>query len=329
MTSESAGALNRQTDPNNQWDFSWGVYDPSSHLVVGDSLYLITVGTGANMQLYKFMPIKQDKNGDFIFEFGPIDAQSGNRDTIKNSTADMGMFKYFNFNLDKQVNIESAEGDWHLNFNRYYDLVPAPGTGDLVMYPTNGVESKRGLEIAYAHGVDFSDIVANPQDYITVANADTSIQAGHGFKTGLTRVGSDWKFFDGRSFSIVPRKNYILKVNGTVAEYWAVRFLAFEGQSTGRIILERAKLGELANNTKISTTEIGVFPNPASDQLYISINNQNLVQIRIYSMSGVLVKQIPANGLSQSVNVSELQNGQYVIEAEHQAGTLRKLFIKN
>lgn len=328
MKSESLGALNQQKDPNNQWDFSWGVYDPSSHVVKGDSLYLITVGTGANLQLYKFMPIKQDKNGDFIFEFGPLDAQAGNPDTIKNSRADMGMFKYFNFSLDQQVNIESADGDWHLNFNRYYDLVPDPRGGGLVMYPTNGVESKRGLEVAYANGVDFADILANPQSFIDIANSDTAKQSGNGFNLGLTRVGGDWKFFNGSSFAVVPRKNYIIKVNGTVAEYWALRFLSFAGQSTGRITLERAKLGELASNKNIEATVIGLFPNPVNDKLFVSINHNELQHIKLYSINGILVKEVVANGNLFEMDLSDVNSGQYIVEALHTQGVARKIIVK-
>ncbi len=329
MKSESLGALNQQKDPNNQWDFSWGVYDPGSHLVKGDSLYLITVGSGANMKLYKFMPIQQDKNGDFIFQFGPIDEALGTPDTVKTSKSDGGMFKYYNFTLDQQVAIETAGGDWHLNFNRYYDLVPAPGTGDLVMYPTNGVESKRGVEVAYANGVNFEDILSSPQMYIDMANSDTAIASGNGFTTGLTRVGGDWKFFNGSSFVVVPKKNYIVKVAGAIgSEYWAIRFLTFEGQGTGRMTLERSKLGELATNKEIAQTVLGMFPNPSSDKVILSVNHSELTGIAIYSMTGVKTQSFDANGTQFEINVSGLNPGQYIIEAQTNAGNIRKLFIK-
>ncbi len=330
MKDESLGALNQQKDPDNMWDFSWGVYDPSSHVVKGDSLYLITVGSGANMKFFKFMPVKQDKNGDFIFVFGPLDENQGTEDTIKSSKADKGMFKYFNFLSDAQVNIETPEGQWDLNFTRYYDLLPAPGTGILQMYPTTGVESKRGLRIAHAHGVEFADLVANPQAFLAVANADTSIAAGHGFNTGLTRVGGDWKFFNGNSFVITPRQNFLAAVSvPTGTEYWAIRFLSFEGQASGRITLERAKLGELANNENLNTVTMGMFPNPASEKLTVSLNRQAINVVRIFNLSGMLLKQCEADASVVDVDLSDLSAGQYILEAQHAQGSIKKLFLKN
>ena len=329
MKDETLGALNQQKDPNNQWDFSWGVYDPTSHVVKGDSLYLIVVGSGANTQLYKFMPIKQDKNGDFIFEFGPLNAVSGQPDTIKQSQADKGMFKYFNLSSDRQVLVETAGGDWHLNFARYYDLVPAPGSGALVMYPTNGVESKRGLKIAQVNGVDFNTILGAPQAFIDIANSDTAIESGHGFNTGLTRVGGDWKFFNGSSFAVVPRKNFIAAVpNATGTEYWAFRFLSFAGQSTGVITLEKSLLGELASNETIEATAVYVFPNPSSDRVWIKSTGTAVNQVSILDMTGRSILIQDTNDSLIEVDVNALPAGQYIIEAQHGAGINRNLFIK-
>ena len=330
MKDEALGALNKQKNLGNQWDFSWGVYDPTSHVVKGDSLYLIKVGSGANTKLYKFMPIKQDKNGDFIFEFGPLDAQSGSPDTIKQSQADKGTFKYYNFNLDRQVAIEAAGGNWHLNFARYYDLVPAPGTNDSGMYPVSGVESKRGLKIALVNGVTFDDIIAAPQAFIDIANADTSIAAGHGFKVGLTRVGSDWRFFNGSSFVVVPRKNYIAAItNATGTEYWALRFLSFSGQSTGRLTLERTKLGELAAVNSLDANTLSVFPNPASDLLWVRANTSTIQQITLYSLTGTVVNRFTCNDNLVSIPIENLPQGQYIVEAQHSTGSQRSMFIKH
>lgn len=329
MKDETLGALNQQKDPNNQWDFSWGVYDPTSHVVKGDSLYLIVVGSGANTQLYKFMPIMQDKNGDFIFEFGPIDATSGQPDTIKQSQANQGMFKYYNFNLDKQVSIETAGGDWHLNFSRYYDWVPAPGGGPLVMYPTNGVESKRGLKIAQVNGVEFDDIVSNPQAFIDIANSDTAIASGHGFNLGLTRIGGDWKFFNGSSFAIVPRKNYIVAVpNATGTEYWALRFLSFAGQSTGVITLEKSKLGELASVETPNTADVVVFPNPSNNRIWIKSNKQAIKAVRLMDLAGRTLHTQTSEDTVIEINIENLPAGQYIVEATFSEGQSRNLIIK-
>lgn len=331
MKDETMGALNRQKDVSNQWDFSWGVYDASSHEVVGDSLYLITVGMGPEMKIYKFMPIKQDKMGNFIFEFGPLDDIAGEPDTIKSMAANGGMFKYFNLTMDKQMSIESNGGEWHLNFNRYYDLVPNPQGPGMVMYPTTGAESMRGLEIAQVKGVDFSEIVDNPSSFIDIASEDTSITAGHGFNTGLTRVGGDWKAFDGRGFAIVPQQNYIARIEtATGFEYWGFHFLSFDGQSTGELSLERAKLGELASIYNPTLTTVGLFPNPSSDRVWVSVNNGVITDLNIYNTSGqMILNNSEVNSSKERLDIANLPQGQYIVETLHSNGVSRNWFIKN
>jgi hypothetical protein len=197
------------------------------------------------------------------------------------------------------------------------------------MYPVTGVESKRGLKIALVNGVTFDDIIAAPQAFIDIANADTSIAAGHGFKVGLTRVGSDWRFFNGSSFVVVPRKNYIAAItNATGTEYWALRFLTFSGQSTGRLTLERTKLGELASINSLDANTLSVFPNPASDLLWVRANSNTIQQITLYNLTGTVVDRFTCNDNVVSIPIENLPQGQYIVEAQHSTGSQRSMFIK-
>lgn len=329
MKDEKLGALNQSKDMSNMWDFSWGVYDPSTHLIVGDSLYLFTVGNGVNMKFYKFMPIKQDKNGDLIFKYGPIDEIGGTVDTLKNSLADGGMFKYYNFSTDAQVSIEPSKGDWHLNFTRYFDLLPAPGTGVLTWYPTMGVESKRNVSIAHVNGVDFPTLMSNAASFIETALADTSIQAGHGFNMGLTRVGADWKFFNGTSFVVTPKTNFIAAVSSDIGtEYWGFRFITFEGQASGKITLEKVKLGELARMKTAQDLKMVVFPNPAQEQLFVSSNAQEILKVNIWGLNGQLLMSQVAESKIVELSLNTLQAGQFIIEAVTANGSQRTLFLK-
>jgi hypothetical protein len=173
--------------------------------------------------------------------------------------------------------------------------------------------------------------VSNPNDYISIANEDTSIASGHGFNTGLTRVGGDWKAFDGRGFSVVPQKNYIAKIETpTGYEYWGFHFLSFEGQSTGAMSLERAKLGELASVTNAKLTTVGLFPNPASDMVWVSVNNGSLKTVNVLSTSGQKVAShdnLQTNRFQ--LPIEKLTSGQYIIETIHSNGISRNWIIKN
>lgn len=96
------GALNQSTDPNNMWDFSWGVYDPTTKEVAGDSLYLFVIthpGIGTGKSYVKFMPIKQNPNGDFIFRTAMVDGTFDKTDTLLQSSATGKSYKYYSLGV--------------------------------------------------------------------------------------------------------------------------------------------------------------------------------------------------------------------------------------
>lgn len=67
-----------------------------------------------------------------------------------------------------------------------------------------------------------------------------------------------------------------------------------------------------------SVKEVSLYPNPVSDQLYIS-SEATAVQLSIYSLSGQLVKTVVPQGAS--VNVSELKSGLYMTKIRFEDGT--------
>ena len=76
-----------------------------------------------------------------------------------------------------------------------------------------------------------------------------------------------------------------------------------------------------------------VYPNPATDELNIVLNNsENIKTIDIYDLQGRLVKseKVIKNESSQKISVSDLVNGLYFIALEKADGqrTTGK-FIKN
>ena len=314
------GALNQNLDPNNQWDFSWGVYDAASHQVKGDSLYLFTFAVGASTYFVKFMPIAQEPNGDFIFKYAPLGSPMSVTDTLKQSEANGGSYKYYDLQKMTQVDVEPAGGDWHLNFTRYY--VPTFTGTEYIPYLTMGVESKRGLNIAKLENVKWADLLADANTYIT----DTDTTGGKGFKNDLTRIGSDWKSFNGQSFEVVTDRAYLVEVpNATGADYWGIRFTGFGGTSNGNSILDRVKLGSQANIKKSVLANIIAFPVPASNQLNVIVPEYvKATSYVIRSFDG----RILLNSTNSNIDISTLSSGQYILEVSHNLGKSAISFSK-
>lgn len=54
-----------------------------------------------------------------------------------------------------------------------------------------------------------------------------------------------------------------------------------------------------------------VYPNPASDFIYVESNASQNSEIAIYNITGQLVKTVPVTSEKTQINISELQNGIY------------------
>ncbi|MEY5035626.1 MAG: hypothetical protein RLZZ110_643, partial [Bacteroidota bacterium] len=111
------------------------------------------------------MPIKQNPNGDFIFRSAMVDGTADKTDTLAQSSATGKSYKYYNFGTG-DVFPEPAREDWDLLFTRYYAPTTPPGGGAPVMYPTMGVESKRGTRVAKVTDYNWNMIAGSPAQAI-------------------------------------------------------------------------------------------------------------------------------------------------------------------
>ncbi len=73
-------------------------------------------------------------------------------------------------------------------------------------------------------------------------------------------------------------------------------------------------------------TEISVYPNPVADYLNISVGKQSVKEVKIYSVSGALIKTASLKGTS--IDVRELNSGIYMISVTTDKGVITKKIIK-
>lgn len=323
------GAFNQQVNKNNPWDFSWGVYDAGSHTVKGDSLYLITLSSGGKVVAFiKFMPIAQYPNGDFTFRYDYIGGTKDFAviDTIKQSAAKNGTYKYFHF-TNKQVTLEPTNGMWDLNFTRYYE--PTFNGTSYVPYLVVGVESRVGLKIAKIEMVTWDDLKNSPMTYHNQA-LDTT--GGEGYRVDLTRIGSKWKVFNGTGYDLVQDLNYL--VESSDSNVYGLQFTGFVGSSMGRIILNRSMLiSKIPGSTRnLLKNQVNIFPVPAQNQLYIRpIASTKVEGITLRSLDGRIVRTA-SNICSENVaqlNLSDLSAGQFIIEVKTSNGVQSQIISKN
>lgn len=84
----------------------------------------------------------------------------------------------------------------------------------------------------------------------------------------------------------------------------------FDLESVG--VINEFNVLATAENQK-TETKISLYPNPAKD--FIKINTDKDVNVKIYSVNGVLVKQ--GKTVNKTLNVSDLSNGNYIIQIDN------------
>jgi hypothetical protein len=56
-----------------------------------------------------------------------------------------------------------------------------------------------------------------------------------------------------------------------------------------------------------------IYPNPASDKLYVDFSSVTQLNAYIYNVSGVLVKQANLNSVQNDIDISSLSSQSYIV----------------
>lgn len=79
----------------------------------------------------------------------------------------------------------------------------------------------------------------------------------------------------------------------------------------------------------IPEDEFTVYPNPASDKLYISMEDELEMEVFIYNISGQLVNHVMLQDGNDEVDISQLHQGLYLISVKVDDEVFTKKIIKN
>lgn len=319
------GAFNLTKNTSNQWDFGWGVYNTTTKDIVGDSLYLLVFKDrfGVPNKFLKLMLIKQEGTtipanvGNLVFRYANIDGSNSVDDTLYQSQHSSRHYKYYNFNNKSKPSREPNRGLWDITFTRYYELQPNPQNPSIWdYYPTMGVESAPGVLTAKVFTKKWADIL---KDTAGVLNANKN-----NFKNDLTGIGSNWKSFSqGNGWTFKDSQSYIIRrVRPADTSYWLIHFTNFGGATTGKVYFSRVELNKSQLSTKKinSIGSISVFPNPAKNTVFVSVEKSTIApfSIQLVGLDGKELQSIhlpKSSGLAAAeLNLAGLKSGIYLIK---------------
>jgi hypothetical protein len=90
-------------------------------------------------------------------------------------------------------------------------------------------------------------------------------------------------------------------------------------------VLDRSTLG--LDNNMLTSNEMRLFPNPVTSNLNIKLSNDNTItSAQIFDMNGRAIFNIKDH--FETINVSSLQSGLYILNIETSKGIITKRFIK-
>jgi hypothetical protein len=290
------GAFNANTIPGDPLDYGWGRYNMATHVITGDSLFVVKTVSGA----YKKLAIieKNPTTNAWLFKFANLDG-TGELTIPFNLSAQTD--KYFiHFSLDS-MKVQPREPDmvdWDLLFTRYYDYtIPYYVTGVLI---------------------NDDHVLAQEVRESGMDQATYNTFADSSFTDTISVIGSDWKHFNGASYDLIDTVVYYLKTYGeTDSSYYKIYFTAFSGSTEGKYTFMQEKL----TLTSVPGTEeeqlLQVYPNPATDLIHVVFDQNGPTDINLIDMTGRVIHSTRYQGAGftdYSLDISSLNPGIYFVQ---------------
>ncbi len=178
------GALGRYVDASNPYDIGWGVYNIGTHIVSGDSLYIVKTQTGQ----YRKLIIDKLSSGIYTFTYANLDGTDSTTSSLNKSTYSGKNFGYFSLDTKTAIDREPTTTDWDLVFGQYT-------TGD---YAPVGIL-----------GYTVTGLLVNDTLKVAQAKADPAIRASYvvystlTFSDSINGIGYNWKTYSSSTSSYV------------------------------------------------------------------------------------------------------------------------------
>ncbi len=308
-TSWARGAFNVNADPGDAFDLGWGVYNITTHFVMGDSFYILNHEGNDFKKLW----IVSLASGTYTFKIADLDGSNEiERTVVKGDYPDKN-FGYYSIANDQTLNREPIAYNWDLLFTQYPAIIPGFGG-----YPSTGVLQNAGVQAAKVYPVD------DPETYEDHASATMS--------TEINTIGYGWKSYNFgiNGWDIADSTIYFVKdYDGAM---WKLIMRGFGGSADGNYIFSKEKLALAPPpDTTDSTDPTGytdlasdklfmkLYPNPASDgfvTIAYDLPAGDNANITIRDINGALVGGEPllGNGLqTQTLDVRHLSAGLYMV----------------
>ncbi len=290
----AVGALDQTNGSTDPFDVGWGMYNVNTHVISGDSIFIIKLVDGT----FKKLIVTSMASGVYNFKYADINGSNLQEQTLVKADYPGKNFGYFSLTNNAALDREPLSTDWDLLFTQYTGFIPTP-------YTLAGVLSNKNVTVSQVSGV--SDPATYEEWYAQTYAEEINI------------IGSDWKTYSG---SWVIQDDLVFFVSTTAGDIWKVVFTGFGGTGTGQFIFTKEKMSTASVN-ELGQTNFSfiTYPNPSvngnTTLVYTLGENAAAGIVSVYALSGELVYNSTletTKGIhNQTLDVSALNQGVYIV----------------
>jgi len=170
--------------------------------------FIIDLGYNAsgNHNGFRKMEILSFSNANYSIHYSGLNG-SNEQTVVIEKDSDYN-FTFYSFQTNSTVTIEPKKETWDLYFGQFTHLFEP----DFPYLVTGVLTNRNGIEVAQVFDLPFELI-------------NFSHVSAYPFHASINRIGYDWKYFNGNSYTILPEKNYIVKT--IEGNYYKIHFINF------------------------------------------------------------------------------------------------------
>jgi hypothetical protein len=265
------GAFDAYRDANDPADFGWGAYDQLTHIIEGDSIYILKTVNGN----FKAISIDQLASGTYSVTHSNLDGSARITKTFTRAAYNTKNFFMYSLDLDQVKDIEPATASWDIVFTKYLTFFPGFGG-----YPVSGVLHNRNVRV--------SQVEKNPGGTATLSDT-----LEFPFEDNISTLGYDWK----DAFAGVIYDTLTYFVQDQQGNINRLKFTGYRGSATGRFVFE---VNGTADSVTLGAGNVNQVYYSTQTGTSVSVNTDNEWDIALFaqsSFSAIPVRINEANGV--------------------------------